>query len=355
MQIIPDYRTLCHPRYWPHRQKTEDEMEQRTLGRTGPTVSALGLGCMGMSDLYGPADRAESIATIRAALDAGITLLDTGDFYGMGHNELLIAEALEGVPRDRYAVSLKFGVLRDPAGGWGGIDLRPQAIRNFLAYSLRRLGTDYVDIYRPARLDPAVPVEDVVGALAELVQAGYVRHIGLSEVGADTLRRAAAVHPISDLQIEYSLVSRGIEDAILPAARELGIGITAYGVLSRGLISGHWQPGAAASGDFRAALPRYQGTNAEANLKLVEALRSVAEARGLTVAQAAIAWVAAQGTDIVPLVGARRRDRLTEALGAMEARLATADLAAIAAAMPKDAVAGARYGEAQMAHLDSER
>jgi aryl-alcohol dehydrogenase-like predicted oxidoreductase len=330
-------------------------MEQRTLGRTGPTVSALGLGCMGMSDFYGPADRAESIATIRAALDAGITLLDTGDYYAMGHNELLIAEALSGVPRDRYAISLKFGVLRDPAGGWDGIDLRPQAIRNFLAYSLRRLGTDYIDIYRPGRLDPAVPIEDVVGALAEMVQAGHVRHIGLSEVGAETLRRAAAVHPISDLQIEYSLVSRGIEEAILPAARGLGIGVTAYGVLSRGLISGHWQPGAAVAGDFRAALPRYQGANAEANLKLVEALRRVAEARELTVAQTAIAWVAAQGSDIVPLIGARRRNRLAEALGAMETRLGPDDLAAIEAAVPKGAAAGTRYPEAQMAHLDSER
>jgi aryl-alcohol dehydrogenase-like predicted oxidoreductase len=330
-------------------------MEQRTLGRTGPTVAALGLGCMGMSDFYGPADRSESIATIRAALDAGITLLDTGDFYGMGHNEMLLAEALSGLPRDAYVFSVKFGVLRDPAGGWNGIDLRPQAIKNSLAYSLRRLGADHIDIYRPGRLDPAVPIEDVVGTLADMVKAGYLRHIGLSEVGADSLRRASAVHPISDLQIEYSLISRGIEAAILPAARELGIGITAYGVLSRGLISGHWKPGAAAAGDFRAYLPRYQGANAEANVALVEALRRVAEARGLTPAQAAIAWVAAQGPDIVPLVGARRRDRLTEALGAMDARLGPDDLAAIEVAMPKDAAAGLRYPEEQMAHLDSER
>jgi aryl-alcohol dehydrogenase-like predicted oxidoreductase len=330
-------------------------MEQRTLGRTGPAVAALGLGCMGMSDLYGPADRAESIATIRAALDAGITLIDTGDYYGMGHNEMLIAEALRGIPRERCVLSVKFGALRDPAGNWIGMDLRPQAIKSFLAYSLRRLGTDCIDIYRPGRLDPAVPVEDVVGALAEMVQAGYVRHIGLSEVGAETLRRAAAVHPISDLQIEYSLISRGIETAILPAARALGIGITAYGVLSRGLISGHWRPGRAAAGDFRAILPRYQGANADANLALVEALRRVAEARGLTVAQAAIGWVAAQGPDIVPLVGARRRDRLAEALGAMDARLGPDDLAAIEAAVPRDAAVGTRYPEAQMAHLDSER
>jgi aryl-alcohol dehydrogenase-like predicted oxidoreductase len=330
-------------------------MEQRTLGRTGPSVAVLGLGCMGMSDLYGPADRAESVATIRAALDAGINLLDTGDYYAMGHNEMLIAEALRGVPRDRYLLSVKFGAMRDPAGNWIGMDLRPQAIRNFLAYSLRRLGTDHIDIYRPGRLDPNVPIEDVVGTLGELVAAGYVRHIGLSEVGADTLRRAAAVHAISDLQIEYSLISRGIEDAILPTARELGIGISAYGVLSRGLIGGHWTPGAAGAVDFRAILPRFQGANAEANLKLVAALRKVAEARGLSVAQTAIAWVAAQGPDIVPLIGARRRDRLTEALGAVQVRLGPDDLAAIEAAVPEDAVAGTRYPEAQMAHLDSER
>jgi aryl-alcohol dehydrogenase-like predicted oxidoreductase len=330
-------------------------MEQRTLGRTGPNVAVLGLGCMGMSDLYGPADRAESIATIRAALDAGVNLLDTGDYYAMGHNEMLIAEALRGVPRDRYLLSVKFGAMRDPAGNWIGMDLRPQAIQNFLAYSLRRLGTDHIDIYRPGRLDPNVPIEDVVGTLGEMVAAGYVRHIGLSEVGAETLRRAAAVHAISDLQIEYSLISRGIEDAILPTARELGIGITAYGVLSRGLIGGYWTPGAASAGDFRAILPRFQGANAAANLGLVEALRKVADARGLSVAQTAIAWVAAQGPDIVPLVGARRRDRLAEALGALQVRLGPDDLAAIEATVPEDAVAGTRYPEAQMAHLDSER
>ena len=215
-------------------------MMHRKLGATGPEVSAIGLGCMGMSDFYGPADRGESIATIHAALDAGITLLDTGDFYGMGHNEMLIAEALQGRDRSAVVISVKFGALRDPAGNWSGYDARPAAVKNFLAYSLSRLGTDYIDIYRPSRLDPTVPIEDTVGAIAEMVKAGYVRHIGLSEVGADTIRRAHAVHPISDLQIEYSLISRGIESEILPACRELGIGITAYGVLSRGLISGHW-------------------------------------------------------------------------------------------------------------------
>ena len=330
-------------------------MEQRPLGKNGPSVSAFGLGCMGMSGVYGPADRQESIATIHAALDAGITLLDTGDFYGMGHNEMLIAEALKGVPRDRALLSVKFGALRDPAKGWVGFDARPAAVKTFLAYSLQRLGVDYIDIYRPARLDPKVPVEETVGAIAEMVQAGYVRYIGLSEVGAETLRRAAAVHPISDLQIEYSLISRGIEAAILPAARALGIGITAYGVLSRGLISGHWQKGALAAGDFRAHSPRFQGANAEANLALVAALRQVADGKGVSTAQAAIAWVAAQGRDIVPLIGARRRDRLAEALGALDVVLSPQDIAAIERAVPKGAASGDRYPAAAMAALDSEK
>ena len=331
-------------------------MNMRQLGTTGPKVSALGLGAMGMSGMYGPADRAESLATLRAAVDAGINLIDTGDFYGMGHNEMLIGEALrDGIARDRVILSVKFGALRDAAGGWLGYDLRPQAVKTFLAYSLRRLGVDHIDIYRPARLDPQVPIEDTVGAVADMVKAGYVRHIGLSEVGAETLRRAAAVHPIADLQIEYSLLSRKIEDAILPAARKLGIAVTAYGVLSRGLISGHWQKGKAAPGDFRVHSPRFQGGNIDANLALVEALRRVADAKGATVAQLAIAWVAAQGQDIVPLVGARRRDRLQEALGAPSLRLTAEDLAAIERAVPKDAAAGSRYPAQAMADLDSEK
>jgi len=330
-------------------------MQHRQLGATGPRTSALGLGCMGMSGMYGPADRAESIATTHAALDAGITLLDTGDFYGMGHNEMLIGEALRRVGRDQVQISVKFGAQRDPAGGWIGIDARPQAVKTFLAYSLQRLGVDYIDVYRPARLDPQVPIEDTIGAIAELVQAGYVRHIGLSEVGAETIRRAAAVHPICDLQIEYSLISRGIEDRILGVCRELGVAITAYGVLSRGLISGHWRKDAAGAGDFRAFSPRFQGENADKNLALVETLRAVAEAKGVSVAQIAIAWVAAQGEGIVPLVGARRRDRLTEALGALEVRLTPDDLAAIEQAVPKGAASGERYAAAQMHSLDSER
>jgi aryl-alcohol dehydrogenase-like predicted oxidoreductase len=331
-------------------------MEIRELGGGGPRVSAVGLGCMGMSDFYGPADERESIATIHAALDAGVTLLDTGDFYGMGHNELLIREALKGRDRDAVAISVKFGALRGPDNGWNGYDARPVAVKNFLTYTLRRIGTDHVDVYRPARLDAAVPIEDTVGAIAELVRAGYVRHIGLSEVGAGTIRRAAAVHPISDLQIEYSLISRGIEDEILPACRELGIGISAYGVLSRGLLSGRWNAGQElAPGDFRTYSPRFTGDNLAHNLTLVEALRSVAEQRGATPAQIAIAWVAARGEDIVPLVGARRRDRLAEALGALDITLDAADLAAIERAVPAGAAAGDRYAPAAMVVLDSEK
>ena len=330
-------------------------MKRLPLGKTGPTVSALGLGCMGMSWMYGPSDRKESLATLQAAVDAGITLLDTGDFYGMGHNELLIGEALKTIDRDRVFLSVKFGGLRDPAGGWSGYDMRPKAVKNFLAYSLQRLGVDHIDIYRPARLDPQVPIEDTVGAIGDMIKAGYVRHIGLSEVGADTLRRAAAVHPISDLQIEYSLISRGIEDRILPAARELGIGITAYGVLSRGLISGHWRKDNIGAGDFRAHSPRFQGANVDANLALVEALRQVAAAKGVSVAQIAIAWVTRQGDDIIPLIGARRRDRLAEALGSLGVTLTANDMAAIERAVPKDAAAGTRYPGPAMADLDSEK
>ncbi|MBK6006317.1 aldo/keto reductase [Ramlibacter ginsenosidimutans] len=331
-------------------------MDKINLGRTGPSVSVLGLGCMGMSGMYGPADRAESIATIRAALDAGIDLLDTGDFYGMGHNEMLVGEALASRSREDCLISVKFGALRDPAHQWNGYDARPNAVKNFLAYSLQRLRVDHIDIYRPARLDPDVPIEDTVGAIADMVKAGYVRHIGLSEVGADTIRRAAAVHPIADLQIEYSLISRGIEDnGILATCRELGIAITAYGVLSRGLISGHWDPAQKAQGDFRNASPRFQQGNVEANLQLVEALRKVAQGLDATVAQVAIAWVLAQGKDIVPLIGARKRERLQEAIGALALRLGDADLAAIEQAVPKGSAQGGRYPQAQLAHLDSER
>lgn len=339
-------------------------MQKRNLGRTGPQVSQLGLGLMGMSDLYGPADRAESLATIGAALDAGVTLLDTGDFYGMGHNELLLREALQAGGRDGVTISVKFGAMRDPDGNWIGYDARPAAVKNFAAYSLKRLGVEHIDIYRPARLDPAVPIEDTVGAIAELVKAGRVRHIGLSEVGSETLRRAHAVHPISDLQIEYSMISRGIEDGILQTCRELGIGVTAYGVLSRGLISGHWSRQRAGEADFRGrASPRFQGDNLEHNLALVDKLRAIADELGVTVAQVAIAWVAAQGgpdgaapgADIVPLVGARTRARLTEALGANAVVLSAADLARLAQVVPPGAAAGERYNAHATASLDSEK
>jgi len=331
-------------------------MRRRRLGAEGPEVSAIGLGCMGMSDMYGPADRAESIATIRAALAAGVEVLDTGDFYGMGHNELLICEALRGVPREDYLLSVKFGAQRGPDGGWLGYDARPAAVRTALAYSLTRLGVEHVDIYRPARLDREVPIEETIGAIAELVGEGYVRHIGLSEVGAETIRRAAAVHPICDVQLEYSLISRGIEDTILPACRELGVGVTAYGVLSRGLISGHFSAERElAAADFRARAPRFATGNREHNLELVEALRRVARARGASVAQLAIAWVLARGEEIVPLVGARTPARLEEALGALAVELGPDALAELEEAMPAAAAAGERYPAPQMAMLDSER
>jgi aryl-alcohol dehydrogenase-like predicted oxidoreductase len=330
-------------------------MEKLKLGSTGPTVSAIGLGCMGMSDFYGPADRSESIATIHAALDAGITLLDTGDFYGMGHNEMLIREALGSRNRDNVQISVKFGALRDSNRGFLGYDSRPVAVKNFIAYSLQRLGADHIDIYRPARLDPNVPIEETIGAIADMVKAGHVKHIGLSEVGSHTIRRAHAVHPIADLQIEYSLIARGIENDILKTCRELGIGITAYGVLARGLISGHWSKDRSGAQDFRQMSPRFQGSNLDTNLALADSLGKIASEIGASPAQVAIAWVAAQGKDIIPLVGARRRDRLTEALGALDVKLTPAHLATLAAAFPPGVAAGGRYPEEHLAHMDSEK
>ncbi|MFD0319104.1 aldo/keto reductase [Streptomyces flavalbus] len=331
---------------------------RRKLGATGPEVSTIGLGAMGMSDLYGPADDAESIATLHAALDAGLNLIDTADFYGSGANEMLIARALRERRREDVVLSVKFGSRRAPDGSFQPVpyDVSPAAVKDRLTYSLRRLETDYIDIYRPARLNPDIPVEETVGALEEMRQAGHIRHIGLSELGADTIRRAAAVAPISDLQIEYSLISRGPEESIIPTLRELGIGLTAYGVLSRGLLSGHWSPERELSGgDFRAHSPRFQGENLAANLRLVQALGEVGERLGVTTSQVAIAWVAAQGQDIVPLVGARRRDRLAESLGAADVTLDAETLAEIEKAVPVGAAAGERYAAPMMATLDSER
>jgi pyridoxine 4-dehydrogenase len=331
-------------------------MKLRRLGANGPEVSAVSLGAMGMSGAYGPADRGESIATIHEALDAGVNLIDTGDFYGMGHNELLIAEALRGRSRDDYMLSVKFGGQRGPEGTPLGFDASPPAVKTALAYSLTRLGVDHVDIYRPARLDPRVPIEETVGAIAELVQAGYVRHIGLSEVGAETIGRAAATHAICDVQIEYSLISRGIEQAILPRCRDLNIAITAYGVLSRGLISGHFSAERElAPNDFRSHAPRFSAEHRQQNLALVDALRVLAEAKGVTVAQVAIGWVLARGEEIVALVGARTRERLREALGALDLELSPEDLAELERAVPPDAAVGERYPQHGMAALDSER
>jgi len=326
-------------------------MQTRQLGTAGPTVSALALGCMGMSGFYGPSDERESIATIHAAMDAGINLFDTGDFYGMGHNEMLLARALEG-RRKEVLLSVKFGAMRAPDHMFIGVDGRPQAVRNFLAYSLQRLKTGHVDIYRLSRVDPAVPIEDTIGAIADLVKQGYVRYIGLSEAGASTVRRAAAVHPICDLQIEYSLISRGMEPEILPAARQAGIAITAYGVLSRGLLTASRPAG---QSDFRARLPRFTGPNFAQNQRLVEAIGAFAMECGTAPAQVAIAWVLSQGPDIVPIVGARTRNQLAQSLGALDLQLSPTDLSRLEAMVADLPAAGTRYDDAQMKMLDSER
>ncbi|MEH2367987.1 aldo/keto reductase [Nostoc sp.] len=320
---------------------TQNKIQPRQLGSKGLTVFPLALGCMGMSGVYGAAEENESIATIQAALDRGMTLLDTGDFYASGHNEMLIGRAIKE-RRDKALVSVKFGALRTPDGGWLGIDACPSSVKNFVAYSLTRLGVDHIDIYRPARLDPQVPIEDTIGAIAELVTAGYVRHIGLSEVGADTIRRAHAIHPISDLQIEYSLISRSPESEIFPVLEELGIGVTAYGVLSRGLLSGSTP---ATQGDFRAYLPRFNKENLAQNQRSIEELKQIAAEKGVLPSQLAIAWVLAKGRNIVPVIGARKRTQLAESLAALDVNLSPEDLTRIEAAIPASAIAGTRYDE----------
>ncbi len=331
-------------------------MQIRRLGKNGPEVSAIGLGCMGMSGMYGAADEKESIATIHTAIEAGVTLFDTGDFYGMGHNEMLLQKALVGHPRDRFFIGVKFGGMRGPNGAFIGLDARPAAVKNFLAYSLRRLGTDYVDLYQPARVDPSVPIEGTVGAISEMVKAGYVRHIGLSEASAETIRRAHAVHPIAALQIEYSLVSRSVEAEILPVLRELGISLVAYGVFSRGLLTGHVpSPEGAAQGDIRAHFPRFQGENLERNQHLISRLREIALQKRVSVAQLALAWVLSKGKEIIPLVGARHRQQLKDALETLAISFSPDEIATIEHAVPPGSVAGERYGAEQMAVLDSER
>ena len=326
-------------------------MKTIQLGHHGPVVSQVGLGCMAMSDMYGPSDEAESIATIHAALDAGINMLDTGDFYGMGHNEMLIRRAIEGRRKDVF-LAVKFGAMRGPDGAFTGYDVRPEAVKNFLSYSLRRLGTDYIDLYQPSRVDTRTPIEETYGALASLVQAGYIRYIGISEASAASLRRASNVAPIAALQIEYSLVSRSAETTILPAARELGMSVTAYGVLSRGLLSG--SP-VTSPKDFRNHMPRFRGDNLQKNQAFVKALNEIAESKNATASQVAIAWVMSRGPEIIPLIGARRRAQLVESLKALDLKLSLEDLAQIERAVPADAVAGTRYAEEQMRWLDSEK
>ena len=323
----------------------------RKLGATGPSVFPIALGCMGMSGVYGAADESESIATIHAAVDAGINLIDTGDFYDMGHNEMLVGRALRSI-RDQVLISVKFGAQRSPDGAFRGFDARPAAVKTALAYTLKRLGVDHIDIYRPARLDSSVPIEDTVGAIADMIKAGYVRHIGLSELGPETIRRAAAVHPIVDLQIEYSLISRSPEAKIFPLLNELGIAVTAYGVLSRGLLSGSSITGA---GDMRNRFPRFSADNLARNQHLVARLKQIAETWGVTPSQLAIAWVLAKGESIVPLMGSRTRAQLAESLAALEVKLSPTEIADLEASISPEEVAGTRYDEHQMKVLDSEK
>ena len=320
-------------------------MKKRAIGQNGTLVSEIGLGCMGMSWLYGNTDRKENIATIKSAIEAGVTLIDTGDFYGDGHSELLIREALQGLRRELVFISVKFdGKHRSPDDRHGLEDSRPEAIKEFLKYTLQRLGVEYIDLYQPARVDPNVPIEETIGAMADLVNEGYVRHIGLSEVGIDTIRRAHAVHSISWIQSEYSLFNREIELTILPTLRELGISLSAYGVLSRGLLSGAWtKERELSSDDKRSKAPRFTIQNIDKNLALVDALREIAVEKQVTVAQLAIAWVLSRGEDIIPLVGARARSQLQDSLGAANLNLSKDDLTRIEKAVPQGSVAGEYY------------
>jgi aryl-alcohol dehydrogenase-like predicted oxidoreductase len=323
-------------------------MKMRKLGALGPSVSAIGLGCMRMSNVHGlnapknRDDEEEAIATIHASLDAGINLLDTGDFYGMGHNEMLVGRALKG-RRDKAIISVKFGAQRAPSGAFLGVDARPNSVKNFAAYSLQRLGIDVIDIYQPGRVDPDVPIEDTVGAIADLIQEGKVRYLGLSEASAENIRRAHAVHPVTALEIEYSLATRFIEREILPTTRELGIGVVAYGVAAQGLLLGDINGPLSPDDPRRKMLPRFQDDNLRHNLAAVAVLKELADAKGLTPAQIAIAWVLSQDDDIVPLVGMSRRSRLPENLATLDIVFRPDELAQLAAAFRPGAIMGARY------------
>jgi aryl-alcohol dehydrogenase-like predicted oxidoreductase len=328
-------------------------MKERALGSQGMKVSAIGLGCMGMSGSYGPGDDLESVATIHEAMDSGVTLLDTGDFYGMGHNELLIREALRGKDRSKVQLAVKFGSMRDYKGNFLGQDARPAAVKNFLSYSLQRLGTDYIDFYFPSRLDRQVPIEDTVGAMAELVKEGKLRYLGLSEMSAATVEKAHKVHPITALEFEYSLFTREMEDSHLPTLRKLGIGVLAYGVLSRGLLSGTiTDPSKLAMSDFRRHSPRYQAGNIEKNLSLVEELKDLAGQKGCTPSQLCFAWVLAQGLDIVPLLGTKSRKRLKEGLASLSLILSSDELTRLDVLFSKGVVSGDRYPAQAMSGLN---